>query len=405
MNTSLLSCVRGAGERLRPALLEEKHRRPLRFRFLQPFRVFGSLTFMPLVWPGNEVFFLSNYPRANSKTAAVLNELVDAGVPKSSFLYPPEAGNAPWARIVRLLLRLPWALIFLLTLKRRVRRLDDVDLAIVLGRESFRRTLNKARRVMPVIISDVSPTLHMLWSAAAAEGNRAIWWQDDFHHHWRLPYGIRGAAVLNDPGLAAAHAIGTAQVIARRPTVESIGLRNVPENPRVGVTTNARFGQDVRQIHRLAEIAARLGADTLYLRLHPNSALDAADFHNLPIELAPKGEPMHRFASRVDVAVSGNSAAQLWLLRYGVPIVHVAGLDPQGYDLYGYVERGFAYGARDVSELSVAALRSFYSNPHVKSELVRSYTSIVDAENVPELSALGRLLQGPGQSIQVNCGP
>lgn len=395
MNTSLLSCLRGADERLRRSLREEKRRRPLRFQLVRPFRVFSALTVMPLLWPRSAVFYLPSYPRPNTKYAAVFNELVNAGVPRSAFWYPPEAGNAPWSRLVRVLVRLPWALLFLLNLRRRVRRLDMVDVAVVLGRESFRRTLRKRHSVMPVIISDVGPTLHMLWSAAATEGNRAIWWQDDFHHQARLPYGIRAAAVLNEPGFAVAKMAGTTQLIARRPTPEPLPVREIPWNPKVGLATNARFGADAAQIQRLADIASYLTTECLHLRLHPNSTLNAADLMNLPVQLAPSTEPMDSFASRIDLAVVGNSASQLWLVRHGVPVVHIAGLDARGYDLYGYVARGFVYGCQDLSQLSLAAVRSFYSDVNRRFELVRRHTSIPCSEGLPGLNAFAMLLQGP----------
>jgi len=84
--------------------------------------------------------------------------------------------------------------------------------------------------------------------AAAAEGNRAIWWQDDSHYHQPLPYAIRSAAVLNEPGLAVVRHKGTAQVIAKRPTKAPLPIRPIPKSPVVGMATNASFSVGPKQI-------------------------------------------------------------------------------------------------------------------------------------------------------------
>lgn len=244
---------------------------------------------------------------------------------------------------------------------------------------------------MPVIISDVSPGLHALWSAAAAEGNRAIWWQDDFHHHWPLPYAIRGAAVLNEPGLAAALEKGTAQVIAKRPTKLPLPIKPIPENPVVGMATNASFSIGPNEIAMMKTLVHALNVPVLHLRVHPNRPLTSADVKDAPVQLAPRDETMEEFAARIDLAIVGNSAAQLWLIRNGVPAVHVPGFDGQGYDQYGYVKRGLVFGMRHFDEIRLSEIRSFYCEQNKMIRKLFCYTTLTSTDYVSGLSGIMRL--------------
>lgn len=395
MNTSLLACLRGAGSRLRPALDGERRRRPLRFRILESLRLLEPLATLPLFWPRHARFVLLSYPQPNSKAAAAHSELTAAGIPRDAIWHPPLGGDRLAVRSLRILARLLWAIAALSRLRHRLLRHDQIDARIILGRESFRRTLRANPQLTPIIISDVSPTLHLLWSAAAAEGNRALWWQDDFHHHWRLPYDVRAAAVLNEPGLAAARQRGTAAIITRRPAEPPVPLRRVPRVPCVGVATNASFATTEAQRTLLSFVAEKLGVDQLHLRLHPTRHQPASAFRAWPVQLAPADEPMAAFAARVDLVVVGNTAAQIWLLRKGVPVLHISGLDTHGFDLYGYVRQRFVLGIQDLEALSLDCVAAFYESNSSLPTRIREYTTVGASRGVSELSDLASLMALP----------
>lgn len=382
---NLLACLRAAGARVRPAEAREQSARPWRWKLFGPIRRFRPLTQFPLSRLRGKSFYVSGQPRPNSKNAAVVNELREAGIDHRFLAHGTAQDENALVKALRLIVRLPWAIGFVAQISKRCRSLDGVDRQTLLNYALARRWLRNRPGLMPIIISDVSPRLNALWAAAAAEGNRAIWWQDDFHHHWRLPYAVRGAAVLNEPGLLVAKDRGTAQVIAKRPTKPPLRIRPVPNNPIVGLATNASFYVGPTQIAILKTLATALNVPVLHLRVHPTRRLSNDDLQDVPVQLAPQDETMEEFASRIDLAVVGNSAAQLWLIRQGVPVIHVAGLDVQQYDLYGYVKRGFIYCVSNINELNVVQATAYYSYPEANYRKVFNYTSVSSSKSVGAL--------------------
>jgi hypothetical protein len=356
----LLACIRRSGERIRPASVAERAARPVRWYLLAPFRVYRPLADLPLRSPKDPVFYIPGHPRPNSKTAAVVNELLQAGIPREKLLHGSANENSVWLKIARLAVRLPWGLLFTWIIRRRKTRLDSVDRQTLLGYAFARRWLSRHPGVKPIIISDVSPMLNTLWTAAAREGNRAIWWQDDFHHSGWLPYNICAAALLNEPGYKTAVNRNPGALFVARPTEPPLPLRRIPEKPVVGVATNASFRAGQTELNFLKALAASMGVEKLQLRLHPNSRLTQSDFHGAPVTVAPRAESMKDFAARIDVGVVGNSASQIWLLRNGVPVVHVAGLDEDGFDLYGYCRKGLICPPSGLNKIALDLVKDFY---------------------------------------------
>jgi len=373
---NLIACLRAAGLRIRPAEAREQSTRHWRWKLLAPIRRFRPLTEFPLGRLRGKRFYIPGQPLPNSKTAAVVNELRDAGIDHLLLVHGTYRDGATLVKTARLIARLPWALGFVVQTHKRCRHLDRVDQQTLLNYALARRWLQNRLGLMPVIISDVSPGLHALWCAAAAEGNRAIWWQDDFHHHWPLPYVIRGAAVLNEPGLAVAQDKGTAHVIAKRPTKPPLPIRAIPENPVVGMATNASFSIGPNEIAMMKTLVQALNVSVLHLRVHPTRPLTNDDVKGAPVQLAPREESMEEFAARIDLAIVGNSAAQLWLIRNGVPVIHVPGFDQQGYDRYGYVGRGFVFGMSAADEVKFCEVKDFYAETDRSFKKVRDYTTV-----------------------------
>lgn len=381
MNTSLLSCLRLAGERLQPALAAEEKKRPIRFKIFRPIRILSGLSIMPLRIPRQTRVYIHGRASATGKSGIALRELNDAGLPNDVIYVKRCAANPLVTRALRTLIRLPAALIILMKLKKRTKKLKLIDYQITVGREIVRLKLKSRPLLSPLIISDVSPDLNILWSAAASTGNRALWWQDDFHHYGSLPYDIKGAAVLNVPGINSARNRSDKARIAVRRGRDPIPVKKVPENPIVGIATSNWFSADADQIHRLGSVVRSFGADSAHLRLHPNSPVvkSHADFSRIII--SDRDETMAEFAERIDVCVVGNSAAQIWLVRNGVPAVHIPGLDTNGYDLYGYVSSGFVLGVTDIELLSIDRVNDFYvGNRKTHSKKIRDYT-VLDSDH------------------------
>ena len=375
MNIRLLSCIRGAGERLRPAVEKQKSLHPHREIIMSKVRVLVPLAKIPLSLAKNIRFYLDSYPHPNSKAAAVVNELCAAVISRSMIWTPRPSQNYTVTSFLRLLYRLPYALIFLFIMVRRVPRLDSIDLQIILGREVFRQLLHRYPMVKPIIISDVSPDLHMLWSAASVAGCGALWWQDDYHHIESLSYPVAGAAVLNQGGYEAVLHSCPSAVIVRRPSIHLKPIRPIPEYPRVGIATNNLFVGSKEQRDLLKEIRQALGVKVLYVRLHPNSKLGSVDFSDPSITIAPFDESLEQFASKVDIAIVGNSAVQLKLVCEGLPVLHISGLDPLGFDMYGYCQRGIIYGAPHLANNILSDITTFFNDPELQV-LVAEYVRV-----------------------------
>ena len=388
VNANLLVCLRRARERLGPAVAHQKRERPLRDALVRPFRFLSPLATVPLSLPPGVRFLLAARVRPNSKAEAVWNEMTRAGVATAAI--GVEQGDRPGALVSvgRLLYRLPGALWVAALVVWRCRRLDSVDLQVILGRWAYRRLLHRRPNVMPIIISDITPQLHMLWSAAAAEGCAVLWWQDDLHHRRPLPYAPTVAAVLNQGGLEMVRRLYPDALVVKRPQTEVKPMRGVPENPRVGVATNVSFGSSAEEREFLNRLRQALGVPELRLRLHPNSRLGRLDFPEPWVEVAPVDESIEAFADNVDIAVVGNSAVQLKLLCEGVAVLHIAGLDRNGFDHYGYCEQGFVFGVEQISAISLERLVSFYSDPELAGG-IRDYVRVRDEEG---LEGLGRLV-------------
>ena len=387
MNIGILTCLRGAGEWLRLSVEKQKLLYPHREIIMSKVRVLAPLAKIPLVLSKDIRFYLESWPHPNSKSAAVFNEICASGISSSMIWTPGSYQNYSVTSFLRLLYRLPFALIFLFIMKRRAPFLDCIDLQILLGREVFRHLLHRYPMVKPIIISDVSPDLHMLWSAATVAGCGALWWQDDFHHIHPLPYSVTTAAVLNQGGYEAVLNSSTSAMIVYRPKVTLKPFRPIPAHPKVGIAINNSFMATKEQRKYLEQIRQEFGVNGLYVRLHPNSKLLPADFPEHWITIAPFDESLEQFALNIDIAVVGNSAVQLRLVCEGVPVLHIPGLDDNGYDMYQYSLKGFTFGIENIGANILSDLSNFFNDPKLKVRLA-DYVGVRDDANLEGLSKL-----------------
>jgi len=379
MDTSLLRCLRYTRQRLEKSIMLQKAKHPLREKIVAPFRSIFLPAKIPLTFPKGVRFYLPSAPRLNSKSGDVFNELISGGTQRSDIWFPSQKKVHILVKIYRILRRSSLLIYTLFRIKCRCSRLDMIDAYIIIGRQVNRRLLFNNPEVKPLIISDVSPDLHMLWSAAAAEGNRAIWWQDDYHHYTYFPYPASLAVVLNELALLNIRRKNKRVEVFTRIQTPVQQIRQIPDKPLVGVATNGFFFATKKQMDLLKNLKDSLGVDVLYLRLHPNSKLTQECFNRSWISVATKDESLEEYARCVDLVFVGNSAVQLRLVCYGVPVVHISGLDDYEYDLYGYCEMGVVYGCDDHKKVEKLNVNSYYASPLVNQKLV-SYVSVVDTK-------------------------
>lgn len=379
-SASLRACLRLGAARLGPAL-GGPARASLPARLV---RAVSGLADWPLALPPGTRFLLASPQGPNSKAGAVISELTACGIAREAIWTPADQSDHLLARGWRVG---RWLVRWLCAPDRRLPRVSDVvALRLVAGRAAARDVLARHPEVMPIIISDVSPTLHMAWSASIALGRPPLWWQDDYHHVKPLPATVGMAVALNEGGLRAARTRDPELPVFARPRPEANPLREVGRRPRVGIATNASFRADPAQAALIADLGHRLDACEMIARLHPNSPLHGrANIAGCTV--APADETMAAFAARIDIAVVGNSAAQLQLLREGTPVLHVAGLDGNGFDLYRYVARGVCFGAEHPDEIALDDLRAHYRDAR-NGEKIRKFLDFAAPDQVPPLGAL-----------------
>lgn len=333
---------------------------------------------MPLHLPKKARVYIHGGASAASKNGIALRELRLAGVPLDLITIENPQTLPFFVKIIRILLRLPRALIILRKISKRRRKLDLIDYRIIIARELCRTSLRFRPLLSPLIVSDVSPILNILWSAASSEGNRAVWWQDDFHHFKPLPYDIRGAAVLNLPGLHCVKKRSNVATAAVRVNKKPMRVQRITTKPVVGIAVNNWFTASTNQINQLNSIRKKLKSDWVHLRLHPNTSLNEKyEIERPGLKLSDSNESMEDFAARIDLCIVGNSASQISLLKNGIPVVHMPGLDTHGYDLYRYVSSGLVMGCKDTLRLSIKQINNFYDK-------IENYQKLVDYVSLDE---------------------
>ncbi|WP_158860025.1 hypothetical protein [Lunatibacter salilacus] len=395
MNNLLLIAIRLSSKRIQPAVDRQRKKRPIQEIFLQYFRILSPLGEIPINVNESFQFFLNGSIVANTKTGDVFTELVEAGHSLELIWHNDLHSRTRFIHFFRICYRLIWFFGLLYNQRKAFRTWDIVSLQILVGYEGYKSFFKRHNHLIPIIISDVSPTLHMQWSGALAVGNRVMWWQDDYHHYNGfsnenyLPYRCTYAAVLNQKGLETILSKNSLAKIYIRNQIEVKFVKSISQNPKVGIATNAFFEARADQIELLEKIKKNLGVEFLKLRLHPNSRVKAGSFPE-GVEIAAINESISDFVKSVDLAVVGNSAVQLKLLCEGIPVVHIAGLDNYGFDLYKYCRNGFCFGTNDIDGLDLTLIKRFYSEPLILEKLKR-YVNVKSIERCQPLSLLSQI--------------
>lgn len=385
---SLIVLLRHASSRLR----EKKHQGSAqRMLSLSGATFIYPLMTFPVLGAVGSGFYLRKLNRPNTKAATLFKELKSCGIDEKNIYWQQNSDSMRGIYLIRFLLRAPWLAAFLFQIFRRSRHLDKHELQVLINYAFARRWLRKRPQIVPIIISDVSPELHAIWGAALKEGNRVLWWQDDFHHHRFLYYSATAAAVLNESALSAVISKGRNIAIVHRATATPLPFKCLPSDLRIGLATNVLFKPSDANKDLFHHIRKIFAVDRISLRLHPNSKLGKDEFSGLPIELADSNKSLENFSSRINLVFVGNSASQIWFVRNGVPVVHIAGLDDCGFDSYGYVQEGLIFGCEDLTKLTFSDVAHFYNDSRHRK--IVDYTSVTRTSLVKPLSYLNNLIQ------------
>ena len=364
----LLTTIRKSRIRIVP-VLENRKKNPVGNSIFRHVRVFEVLKQIPIHIAKDKHFFLEGYPFPNSFASAVIEQLTNAGTSPALIYSPPKKISK-----LKICFRVFFYTVSILPLLYRIiktkkSRLDRVDLQIIIGYAGYRVFLRNNPQITPIIISDVSPESHMMWAATLSLKRQVFWWQIDYYYYngpnqeSMVPFPCSHAAVLNQKGLEVLrNQAPNAQIYYLNPT-KIHPLRPIPKEPIVGLATNAFFVASPSQIELLEQIKKKFKLTTIKLRLHPRSEISEASFPDGLVTIAPRAERIEDFAKSVDLAIVGNSAVQLNLLCEGLPVFHISGFDPHGFDAYGYCEEGFVFGIDDINLLDTESIVQFYSDP------------------------------------------
>ncbi len=393
MLSYLLTTIRKSRIRIIPAL-ENRNKRKLFLDYIfQRLRVFSVLKQIPIYIANDKTFYLNGFPFPNSFAQAVVDGLNNAGI-SSQKTYTPKRNVSNIKIIFRLFFyTLSILPVIFSVIKKKKTPLDLVDLQVLIGYTGYKVFLRNNPNVVPIIISDVSPDLHMIWAAAASLKREVLFWQIDYYYYngpsneSMVPFPCSHAAVLNQKGLEMVLNQAPNAKIYYLNQTPLLPLKPIPENPSLGLATNAFFTGSPSQIELLNQIKKQFNVNTIRVRLHPRSELTDRSFPDGLITIAPRAESMDDFAKSVDLAIVGNSAVQLNLLCSGLAVVHISGFDPHGFDNYGYCQEGFTFGVNDIRFLDVKNIERFYADSQWANKLFE-YVNIKDLVRCRPLNEL-----------------
>lgn len=360
-------CIRYWEKSRKLSVLGKSRERKYYTKGVNPFRLVANI---PLFVSSNKRLFLEGMMSfsSDSKNDNVYNEMRnDRGDESRIFC---SRWNEPFSRLVkvfRVLLRLPRLIFFFFYIKYRapVSSGEKDFVAVLIAYDAFKRFFRHHSRMAPLIISDVNPLRCIIGAAGAAVNNMGVWYQEDYHHSYNEMIPIKAAVVMTSDEVRNIRSVSSEIKIYARSNNRIQRVRDDLRVRRVGLAVNAIFDMNVLTDGYLKKLVTFIGVSKFYVRLHPrNYDKVNREISNISgvYEIAPRGEKMKEYLEKVDVVVVGNSAFALHALVFGVPVIHTSGLDPMGYDLYGYVNNGVIYGERNIDKDVIKRMNKFYKN-------------------------------------------
>ena len=383
MNINLFRAIHLSRLRIEPAVKKQASKGMYRECYMRYLRVLSPLGEIPLFVTERYNWYLDGENHSQSKTGIAFRELIEAGLSRETIWH--RRPHNPWQHFVikvfRIGCRLPRMFILVVSKFSILKKLDLVALQVIVGYVGFKGLFNSHSHLIPIINSDISPTLHMQWAGALAAGNKVMWWQDDYHHYDGFPdehfcsYKFDFAAVLNNHGLRTAKLKSRNASLFVRPSLTIKPMRSIPENPRVGFASNVYFEANEEDCERIEHLMRILEAELVLVRLHPNSKLHETQPENPLMYFAHREQSIEEFVESVDIIFVGVSAVQLKLLCTGVPVIHISGFDQFGFDLYRYCQMGLVYGKQNIDEIRLEDAQNFYKNPE-HSKKLKEYVQV-----------------------------
>jgi len=245
--------------------------------------------------------------------------------------------------------------------------------------------LKMNRDIQPIIISDLSVRRNAILAAACDLNREILWWQDDFHHKPLIKYNFTSAVLINENANSEFN-------------INKIGInkykRKIEENIKIiskkteaaGIILNNRVVIDDAWFEKINLIASKMDKEVIYIRPHPNSKIEDIEFKNKKIKISNKAEELKTFANKIDVAICSNTATQIWLLKYGVPVIHLDGIDSLVFDTYKYVENKMVYGVKNIEDINEEKMNEFYMESKWINKF-KEYTNVV-SDDVSDLQKI-----------------
>ena len=341
----------------RKRFIEDKSRFP--YKKESKLHIFRYVASVPLLKNNNKYFF-DSVGKQGSKSYGVYTELLNVlnCSKKDIFVSNKSVFWFPVIRFLRILFRIP-CIFFILYEFRNTQVFDKNDIAIILGFIFFKDFFEKNPNISPVVLSDVNPGLALL--AASSCKNGYVWWQEDFHHIQVPPFKPKKLIFLTQRAKDNAEKVGIKGLFFMRSKQKFSKITHnlKREELKVSFAVNGFFSASSSEIEKIMRIIKLLNVSKVSIRLHPTAKLEDVILPSC-IEICPNDQSIDSYVKNWNLFIVGNSAIQLKILSAGKHVIHTSGLDPHGFDLYGYCDKNIVFGEEEFDINILKKLNSFY---------------------------------------------
>jgi hypothetical protein len=141
-----------------------------------------------------------------------------------------------------------------------------------------------------------------------------------------------------------------------------------------------------------AEIERVLQPGRVVLRFHPNEMVRPRDAlarvgRHPNVEVSYGERVLLDDAERCDLVIAANSSCHLTLLKFGVPTVHLRGLDAVPDDFYRFLRHRIVFGCAGVRDLDLPRVAAFYDEPDWARRFAFFDASYPDEDRGPAVRA------------------
>lgn len=361
LDTSLLKLFRDSKSRLSEEKLKAGYKKKCRVLF-KWVGIYKYALSVPILWKGKKGILIHSIGEKGSKSYEAFKELEEVcDNSEESLVILTRAGlNDKVYKVFRIIPVVLFSFCLMLRLQKS-RRISIFEKSLVLGLIQYRKFFSRNKQTYPVIISDVNPVLNLM--AIASLNTGCVWWQDDFHHVYSGGLNVAKAFVLTNSEYSkfSEADLVSGLVYRKKNPIVKVNVSRCFDTSRISVAVNGFFTGSSSEIETLGLISNAFDVKKIWLRLHPTSKIDTRLLPRF-VEVSSYSEPIEEYALNYDVIVVGNSAIQLKILALGTPVVHVGGLDPKIFDLYGYCRDGVVFGVQSITDFNIEDLAEFYKS-------------------------------------------